>query len=44
MCFEAMDDPSVKWLDKGGHIWCEKFQFDVCWMVFDDVTTKIVNQ
>jgi hypothetical protein len=42
--FEAADNPSVKWLDKGGHIWSKKLQSDVHWMVFDVVPAKIVNK
>lgn len=44
MSFETADDPSVKWLDKGSHIWCEKLQSDASWTVFNVVTTEIVDK
>ena len=42
--FETMNDPSVKWLDKGGHVWCKKLQLDVGWSVVNVVATEVINE
>ena len=41
---EAADDPCIKWLDKGGHVWCKELQLDVGWSVVDDVAAEIINK
>ena len=43
ICFEAMDDPSITWLDKCGQIGCKELEMDVFHLVGYIMTREIVN-